>query len=60
MHVWDVAALIPIIEGAGGKITDYFGCDPMSGRGAIATAGPLHAEIIQLLNPNIKSSANLR
>jgi histidinol phosphatase-like enzyme (inositol monophosphatase family) len=51
MHIWDVAALIPIIEGAGGKITDYFGDDPMSGKGTIATAGPLHDFVIQSLNP---------
>jgi myo-inositol-1(or 4)-monophosphatase len=51
MHIWDVAALIPIVEGAGGKITDYFGGNPMSGEGAIATAGPLHDFVIQSLNP---------
>ncbi len=52
MYIWDVAALIPIIEGAGGVITDYYGGDPMSGEGAVATAGPLHAEVIQALNPD--------
>jgi histidinol phosphatase-like enzyme (inositol monophosphatase family) len=50
MHIWDVAALIPVIEGAGGTITDYYGKDPMSGEGAVATAGPLHAEVIRALN----------
>ena len=51
MHIWDVAALVPIVEGAGGRITDYFGGDPMSGEGAIATAGPMHDFVIQSLNP---------
>ena len=51
MYVWDVAALIPIIRGAGGTITDYLGGDPMAGEGAVATAGPLHAEVIRVLNP---------
>jgi myo-inositol-1(or 4)-monophosphatase len=51
MHIWDVAALIPVIEGAGGTITDYYGNDPLSSEGAIATAGPLHAEVIRALNP---------
>jgi myo-inositol-1(or 4)-monophosphatase len=51
MHIWDVAALIPIIEGAGGVITDYYGRDPMTGEGAVATAGPLHDEVIRALNP---------
>lgn len=49
MHIWDVAALIPVIKGAGGTITDYYGGDPMSGKGAIATAGPLHAEVLAAL-----------
>ena len=53
MSVWDVAALIPVIEGAGGKITDYFGGDPMSSMGAVATAGPLHAEVVAALNPGL-------
>ena len=51
MHIWDVAALVPVINGAGGRITDYYGGDPMSGKGAIATAGPLHEEVLQFLNP---------
>ena len=51
MHIWDVAALIPVIEGAGGKISDYYGGDPMSGEGAIATAGALHDEVLRALNP---------
>ena len=50
MYVWDVAALIPIIKGAGGRITEYDGGDPMSGEGAIATAGPLHDEVLKNLN----------
>ena len=53
MHIWDVAALVPIIEGAGGIITDYYGGDPMTGEGAIATAGPLHELVIASLNPTI-------
>ncbi len=51
MYFWDVAALVPIIRGAGGTITDYFGNDPMTGEGAVATAGPLHAEVIEALKP---------
>jgi myo-inositol-1(or 4)-monophosphatase len=52
MHIWDVAALIPVIKGAGGLITDYYGGDPMSGKGAIATAGALHEEVLRSLNPD--------
>jgi myo-inositol-1(or 4)-monophosphatase len=52
MHIWDVAALVPVIRGAGGTITDYFGGDPMSGEGTVATAGPLHDFVVSSLNPN--------
>jgi histidinol phosphatase-like enzyme (inositol monophosphatase family) len=52
MHIWDVAPLIPIIEGAGGRITDYFGNDPMSAEGTVATTGRIHAEVIRALNSN--------
>lgn len=49
---WDLMALIPIIEGAGGRITDWRGADPIGGYGAIATAGPIHDEVVRLLNPD--------
>jgi myo-inositol-1(or 4)-monophosphatase len=50
MHIWDVAALIPIIQGAGGIITDFQGRDPLRGVGAVATAGSLHDAVIKSLN----------
>jgi myo-inositol-1(or 4)-monophosphatase len=51
LNVWDLMALIPIIEGAGGRITDWQGRDPIGGSGAVATAGLIHDEVIRLLNP---------
>ena len=51
MKLWDLAALIPIIEGAGGKTTDWRGGDALKGKGVIATAGGLHAEVVRVLNP---------
>ena len=51
MNVWDIAALIPIIRGAGGRITNWRGGDPLAVDGIIATTGPLHDEIVALLNP---------
>jgi len=51
MHIWYVAPLVPIIEGAGRVITDYIGGDPIKGKGTIAYSGTLHDEIIRLLNP---------
>ena len=50
MYLWDIAPLIPIINGAGGKITDYYGNDPLDGEGAVATAGQVHEEVIQALS----------
>ena len=51
MHLWDVAPLIPIIRGAGGRITDYYGGDPLKGEGVVATAGLIHDKVIGFLNP---------
>jgi myo-inositol-1(or 4)-monophosphatase len=51
LEVWDLMALIPIVEGAGGRITDWQGNDAVSGCSAVATAGEIHDEVIRLLNP---------
>jgi len=51
LNDWDLMALIPIIEGAGGRITDWQGKDVIGGNGAVATSGDLHDEVIGLLNP---------
>jgi len=50
MSVWDTMALIPIIRGAGGKITDYQGNDPVRGNSTVATAGNIHEDVISELN----------
>lgn len=50
MSRWDIAALIPVIRGAGGVITDYAGGEPETGDSIIASAPALHAGIIALLN----------
>ncbi len=50
MNPWDIQALIPVVRGAGGIITDWRGGDPVKG-GSIVAAGPgLHAEVIAGLN----------
>lgn len=54
LNAWDLMALIPIIEGAGGRITDWQGNDPIGGSGAVATNGCIHDEVIRLLNPQRK------
>jgi len=50
MNAWDLMALIPVIRGAGGKITDYVGGDPVKGNSIVATAGQIHDEVIRILN----------
>lgn len=51
MNEWDLMALVPIIEGAGGRITDWHGGDPVTGCNIVATCGPIHDEVIAALNP---------
>ncbi|MBI1939429.1 MAG: hypothetical protein HYS25_15070 [Ignavibacteriales bacterium] len=50
MNKRDLAALIPIIKGAGGTITDYSGGNPIKGDSIVATGGTIHNEVIALLN----------
>lgn len=50
MSAWDLMALIPIIEGAGGRITDWHGGEAAQGSSAIATAGAIHDEVVRTLN----------
>ena len=51
LRAWDVAALIPIVEGAGGIITDWTGA-PVLGGGDVIAAGDarVHAEALKLLS----------
>ena len=50
MSVWDKMALIPIIKGAGGIITDYEGNDAISGNSIIAASWEIHQQVIEILN----------
>ncbi len=49
MSDWDKMALIPIIKGAGGIITDYNGGDPVNGDSIIAATQEVHSKVINLL-----------
>ena len=52
MNPWDIAALVPVVRGAGGVITDWQGRDVVNGRSTVAAATPeLHAALIAALNP---------
>ena len=49
MNEWDCAALLPIIEEAGGRFTDWRGSRTTRGRDAFATNGTLHEQILEHL-----------
>lgn len=50
MSLWDLMALIPIIKGAGGVITDYHGNNAVHGNSIIASASGIHEKVIKILN----------
>ncbi len=50
MNIWDLMALIPIIKGAGGVISDYNGNDPVKGNSIIASSNKIHKQVIELLS----------
>lgn len=54
LNYWDLMALIPIIQGAGGTITDWSGGNVVESRGtlgAVATNGHIHDDVLRVLNP---------
>ncbi len=51
MNPWDIAALVPVIRGAGGVITDWKNGAPYPAESTIACATPeLHAAVVAELN----------
>lgn len=52
LKAWDAAALIPVVTGAGGVVTDWRGGPANAGGQLVAAATPeLHAEALALLTP---------
>ena len=51
LRAWDVAALIPVVENAGGVVTDWNGGPvPTEGGSLIAAGDPrVHAEAVKML-----------
>ncbi|GIV97654.1 MAG: histidinol phosphate phosphatase [Herpetosiphonaceae bacterium] len=49
MNVWDCAALLPIVEEAGGRFTDWRGRRTIWGGESVATNGALHERVVELL-----------
>ncbi len=50
LSYWDVAALIPVVEGAGGCVTSWTGGNPLESPSLVATAGPLHRQVLESLH----------
>jgi myo-inositol-1(or 4)-monophosphatase len=50
MNPWDIAALVPVIRGAGGMITDWQGGAPFPAESTVAATPELHAGVIGILN----------
>jgi histidinol-phosphatase len=46
LALWDVAALRPIVEEAGGRCTDLAGAPALGPGGCITTNGLLHADLL--------------
>ncbi|GMU86483.1 MAG: putative monophosphatase [Ignavibacteriales bacterium] len=53
MHLWDTMAVIPVIRGAGGIISDYYGGSAESGDSVVAASSGLHSKVLKVLNPDI-------
>ena len=49
MNIWDCAALLPIIEEAGGTFTDWDGRPTIAGGNAFSTNGMLFEEVMQTI-----------
>jgi histidinol phosphatase-like enzyme (inositol monophosphatase family) len=50
MNPWDIQALIPVVRGAGGVITDWHGDDPVTASSIVAANSELHPRVIEILN----------
>jgi histidinol phosphatase-like enzyme (inositol monophosphatase family) len=49
MNAWDCAALVPILQEAGGRFTDWRGSAVIGGGDAVSTNGRLHDEVLARL-----------
>ncbi|HUN91830.1 MAG TPA: inositol monophosphatase family protein [Burkholderiaceae bacterium] len=50
---WDAAAIVPVVEGAGGRVSSVAGADPLRTQphSLVATAGAIHDDVVRLLAP---------
>jgi histidinol phosphatase-like enzyme (inositol monophosphatase family) len=52
MNVWDCAALLPVVEEAGGTFTDWRGRRSIHSGNAVATNGILFGEVMRVIEAN--------
>ena len=52
LSVWDCAALLPVVEEAGGTFTDWHGRRTIEGGNAVATNGALYSEVMGIIDAN--------
>jgi histidinol-phosphatase len=50
LESYDMAALVPIVEEAGGQLTAYDGGSAIAGGSALSSNGHLHPEVVRLVN----------
>jgi myo-inositol-1(or 4)-monophosphatase len=49
MNPWDIAALVPVVRGAGGVITDWHGAAAYPAESTVASGPALHSQVIAAL-----------
>ncbi|HSH09793.1 MAG TPA: inositol monophosphatase family protein, partial [Oceanipulchritudo sp.] len=49
LNLWDIAALLPVLRGAGATATDWYGKDPDGTKGLVAAHPSIHKQVIALL-----------
>src|SRR5207244_1491301 len=54
VHAWDVAAIIPIVEEAGGRFSDWDGKIDLHRPDTLATNGKLHDKALAIINAGSK------
>lgn len=50
MNRWDIDALVPVVQGAGGVISDWQGKDPIGADSIVAATPGLHRQVMEILN----------
>src|SRR5262249_660515 len=50
VQAWDIAAIIPLIEEAGGIFTDWSGQKSINARRVLATNGHLHSHLLAVID----------